>query len=283
MKQFENKNYYEILEVNEQATQQEIKKAYFKLAKKYHPDVNKSNDAEENFKKILEAYQVLYDNDSRKKYDNSLKNQNNNFANYTEFNNNFFDPTILDTFFNKKFSLNEFEEFLKKYSEQQINILYEYFWITFWSGSLKTSQMLTFKNASIMFDVFAKFLKVNTNSINNLNFFADQYEDFVNNITNEIKNYETKKRMKIKLFNFMSNIINDNNIFDQPLVWILALVKYDATYKLLVYFEQIFENVKNIKNSNNALQKIKSKKAIEIIAASFGIILIVIIFIIFFI
>lgn len=283
MKQFENKNYYEILEVNEQATQQEIKKAYFKLAKKYHPDVNKSHDAEENFKKILEAYQVLYDNDSRKKYDNSLKNQNNNFANYTEFNNNFFDPTILDTFFNKKFSLNEFEEFLKKYSEQQINILYEYFWITFWSGSLKTSQMLTFKNASIMFDVFAKFLKVNTNSINNLNFFADQYEDFVNNITNEIKNYETKKRMKIKLFNFMSNIINDNNIFDQPLVWILALVKYDATYKLLVYFEQIFENVKNIKNSNNALQKIKSKKAIEIIAASFGIILIVIIFIIFFI
>ena len=60
---------YEILGVNSDATQDEIKKAYRKLARKYHPDVNKDAGAEEKFKEINGAYEVLGDENKRKQYD----------------------------------------------------------------------------------------------------------------------------------------------------------------------------------------------------------------------
>jgi curved DNA-binding protein len=64
------KEYYKILGVKKNATQDEIKKAYRKLALKYHPDHAKGNKAsEEKFKKISEAYAVLSDTEKRKQYD----------------------------------------------------------------------------------------------------------------------------------------------------------------------------------------------------------------------
>ena len=63
------KDYYEILGVKRDASQQEIKSAYRKLARKYHPDVNKTPDAQEKFKDINEAYEVLGDENKRKRYD----------------------------------------------------------------------------------------------------------------------------------------------------------------------------------------------------------------------
>jgi curved DNA-binding protein len=63
-------DYYEILGVSRTATEDEIKKAYRKLARKHHPDVNPNDkSAEEKFKKINEAYEVLSDKDKRQKYD----------------------------------------------------------------------------------------------------------------------------------------------------------------------------------------------------------------------
>ncbi len=63
------KDYYEILGVKRDATASEIKSAYRKLARKYHPDVNKTAEAEAKFKDINEAYEVLGDNAKRQRYD----------------------------------------------------------------------------------------------------------------------------------------------------------------------------------------------------------------------
>ena len=63
------KDYYEILGVKRDATDAEIKSAYRKLARKYHPDVNKEKGAEEKFKDINEAYEVLGDKEKRQRYD----------------------------------------------------------------------------------------------------------------------------------------------------------------------------------------------------------------------
>ena len=63
-------NYYDILGVNKEASEKDIRQAFRRLARKYHPDVNKDDEtAEEKFKEINEAYTVLNDADSRKKYD----------------------------------------------------------------------------------------------------------------------------------------------------------------------------------------------------------------------
>ncbi|MGH7245947.1 MAG: DnaJ C-terminal domain-containing protein [Candidatus Levyibacteriota bacterium] len=63
------KNYYDILGVNKSSTDQEIKSAYRKLALKYHPDRNKTKEAEEKFKEVTKAYEVLSDSQKRSTYD----------------------------------------------------------------------------------------------------------------------------------------------------------------------------------------------------------------------
>ena len=62
-------DYYETLGVAKDASQEQIHAAYRKLARKYHPDINKSSDAEDKFKRIGEAYEVLRDPEKRKRYD----------------------------------------------------------------------------------------------------------------------------------------------------------------------------------------------------------------------
>ena len=69
--------YYDILQLNNSATPDEIKKSFRKLALKYHPDKNKSHESHQIFLKVVEAYEVLSDSNSRKKYDLTLLHDKN--------------------------------------------------------------------------------------------------------------------------------------------------------------------------------------------------------------
>ena len=109
-----DKNYYEVLGVKEDATSDEIKKAYRKLAIKWHPDKNPDNkkEAEEKFKCISEAYNVLSDPEKRKEYEN-YRNGNfqgnfdmGNFDNFDPF--EMFNSTFGNNFFNDFFNDDDF-------------------------------------------------------------------------------------------------------------------------------------------------------------------------------
>src|ERR1700686_318324 len=68
------RDYYEILGVTRGADADEVKRAYRKLARKYHPDVSKEKNAEDKFKEVQEAYEVLRDQDKRAAYDQLGRN-----------------------------------------------------------------------------------------------------------------------------------------------------------------------------------------------------------------
>lgn len=83
------KDYYEVLGVPKTASQDEIKSAFRKLAKKYHPDVSKEENAAEKFKECQEAYAVLSDETKRKQYDQyghaAFTNENGGFSGFDGF------------------------------------------------------------------------------------------------------------------------------------------------------------------------------------------------------
>ncbi len=70
-----DKDYYKIMGVASNASEKEIKTAYRKLARKYHPDISKESNAEERFKEMGEAYEVLKDKAKRAQYDQYIKNR----------------------------------------------------------------------------------------------------------------------------------------------------------------------------------------------------------------
>lgn len=65
----EKRDFYDVLGVSKDASQDEIKKAYRRLSKKYHPDLNDSPDADAKFKEVAEAYETLSDESKRSNYD----------------------------------------------------------------------------------------------------------------------------------------------------------------------------------------------------------------------
>jgi molecular chaperone DnaJ len=113
------KDYYEILGINKNASQDEIKKAFRNLAKKYHPDINKDKNAEEKFKEANEAFQVLSDDKKRSQYDQFGHNafRPEDFQGFRDFN---FDDLFRNFGFEDLFEGFGFNEKQKKKKGQDI-------------------------------------------------------------------------------------------------------------------------------------------------------------------
>ena len=112
------KNYYKILQVNKNASQDVIAKVYKVLAKKYHPDTNLDNKeiTEEKFKEISEAYEILSDENKRKEYDIMLE----------EYEKNNFENPQLQNLRNYCTQLEQEMDFLKNENNKQIQHEYNY-------------------------------------------------------------------------------------------------------------------------------------------------------------
>lgn len=107
-----SKNYYEILQVAHDATQEEIKKAFREQAKIWHPDVNKSSDATEKMQSITEAYNVLSDVNKRREYDKRIAN-NSKGSSSTMYNSN--EKAYASYTKSREESESDFDEWLKEY------------------------------------------------------------------------------------------------------------------------------------------------------------------------
>ena len=117
-------NLYKILQINSNSSQEDIKKAYRKLAMKWHPDKNINNkiNAEKKFKEINKAYDILSDPQKKKKYDMyGEEGLDNNYSNFTTFNN---PENVFNHFFGKENNFfNNFEQKQNHYSKPVSNTI----------------------------------------------------------------------------------------------------------------------------------------------------------------
>lgn len=103
-------NYYQILGISEDATIEDIKKSYRKLALKYHPDINPSNNSTAKFIEITQAYEILKDADKRKAYDSSINSNIDKNSNFNQWQNDARQKAKKDADTN----FSDFEDKLKK-------------------------------------------------------------------------------------------------------------------------------------------------------------------------
>lgn len=219
-------NYYEILEVNKNASPEIIEKAYKTLVKKYHPDLQQDenkNKYEEKIKKINEAYDILSDSEKRKKYDLNLKNTEISINDY----NSLYQENI-----NLKNNLNILKEKLNYLNNIQNN--YE-------KNNLNYNNLENNKNSYTKNNINQEYSDNyytenfnNSNSKNNKNYSENNninYNDI--NYTNYLSNFFVNIKNKLKdLFAFFITILIIIFIF-----FILWHIPFTKNYLIKLYNE----------------------------------------------
>ncbi len=289
---FDNKNYYEILGIDKKATPQQIKKAFYAQSRKYHPDVNKASDAEENFKKINEAYQTLIDDQERKKYDSFL-NSDNKKQNYQQYqNSSFYDVTVLDKFMhNENASLNELKVLLDGCSDEIKIYLYEYFWLSLWAGKYSTEQLLIFSRASQIFKMFNDYscIKNSYTQISSMlkgenkkifKQIEDAYTQSISFILTEL----SQDVESVHKYNYMVEVLTEENVFDNEVAPYIASKHFQDTLRLLRIFENIETSSRSYSNAYNRTSKDDkmSKKMVATTTSGVSAVVIIIILIVIF-
>lgn len=275
-------NFYEILNIPKTASKSEIKKAYYLMAKKYHPDINKAPDATEKFKKINDAYHVLYDDQLKFQYDNSLKN---NYQFKNDVNN--WKVTQFNKFMEEEFTISEIDSYLKSLNMNELIHTYYYFWLSFWANGDFTSSLLKNRMSAKIFLAFAKMSNINA-FINNIKktFSSSQKQKFQGNINNfgqtiQQINYSFTNANNKKSYNRMVQLINNNNLFDSEEIALISIMpKYVNEIELLfTSFENLYNhhNKKGIFNKKPAILK-KKWTGVQILVVLIIIVVLVVVF-----
>lgn len=234
------KNFYTILQIKSNSTQSEIKQSYRKLVKIYHPDICKDKDAEQKFKLIQEAYEVLSDENKRKNYDYSLNNKDASFS-YDQTTTDI-DFKVIEDMMNNVQSLDfNYAEIIERYfkTEKIVFHAFLYFWKTFWVGGKSCFNSLNNGSASKIMLAFLNNYHIleMKRSIQNSGFDHVTYKEikqmFVS-ISNKIDNLYDQS----KIF-FIKSLIVEDNIFDDEgstMWWILLS---DDVIKMMQKFETV--------------------------------------------
>lgn len=284
MSQLNNKNYYEILEIEKNATKKDIKKAYFQASKKYHPDINKSPTAEEDFKIVYEAYETLYDDQRRKEYDKFIKKGFTDNSSYKQKTNFYhFSPTWIEDYMNAIKDISLLKKHLEGLTDDEIFLSFDYFWRSFWSGSNSGQKTIMLKISSVIFITFIESLKIDWY----MNLFDKEEFENANDLYKKaivklVSDIDLNSNAGISIYNYIADIINDDNFFDVPYSCILGYKNPNETHKLFKLIEFIWEKYKDHPNDESQSgKKIPHKKKsgfnITISGAIFIVILIIIV------
>jgi len=272
-------NYYEILEIDLNSTQEEIKKAYHRLAKKYHPDLNPDKDTTNKMQRINEAYEVLSDLEKRKKYDLTLKDKKQEvkidnetaYQSYTKC---------------KEESEKDFDPWLKNYlnSRRRLTKLYQEYTklegniIALREGYVKPYATDVVESKLLQNEIIREIVFLSNRNGDNpksiLQFLISEIEPIYNRCVAYKKDYLKvppsdiilQDLLILELVNMLKKYTNSNNEYYQDsLKYILAkylevcqkITDYgwrDESYSFNNFLKELFQNV--ISNNKEAIEKI---------------------------